>query len=175
MKNWPESLHQEIDAGDMNPSVLLGLADLPVAQATHLIRFLLKYRWTHSRQKELIRMVSELSRIQHRPLESICMEAETQANDASPATSLPQLADILRRCLLRQRYPHIQSTMDAYQNYKRTLSLPPNIQLLEPPDFEGETFRLQISFKNRKEFEEASDKLKEIADSPQLDAILKLT
>ncbi len=172
---WPDALRREIESGDINPSVLLNLADLPAEQATPLVHFLSRYRWTHSRQKEIVRLVSDMAKIQNRSLNDICSEAEDEGKKAPEGASMAQKAEIVRRYLMQQRYPHIRRAIDNYQDLTRMLSLPPNIQLQEPPDFEGEIFRLQISFKSRKELEEALRKVQGIVDLPPLDAILKLT
>lgn len=175
LEAWPDALRREIESGDINPSVLLNLADLPAEQASPLVRFLSRYRWTHSRQKEIVRLVSDMAQIQNRSLDDICAEADDEGKKTPEGASMAQKAEIVRRYLVQQRYPHIRRAIDTYQDYARMLSLPPNIQLQEPPDFEGEIFRLQISFKSRKELEEALRKVQGIVDLPPLDAILKLT
>jgi hypothetical protein len=163
LADWPPSLLRSVESQEMNPAVLLSLAESATADAETLIPFLLRYRWSHSRQKEVLRICQDLAKIQGKALREICRECDSADSRLPEELVGPPRAEAIRHYLLGLRYPHRREKQDRYQECRRSLPLPPEIHLTEPADFEGENFRIQFSFRNRREFDRAVDSLNRLS------------
>jgi hypothetical protein len=60
-----------------------------------------------------------------------------------------QKGDQVRARLRKIRFPRLSQREEKYLQQSKKLDLPSGIQLVPPPFFEGQTFRLQIEFDNR--------------------------
>jgi len=61
-----------------------------------------------------------------------------------------QKGDLVRSELRKMRFPKLSEREEKYSQQSKKLHLPPGVQLLPPPFFEGQNFRLQIEFDSRK-------------------------
>lgn len=69
----------------------------------------------------------------------------------------------LRSQLQEQLYPHLTTARKNFAEKLEKLSLPADISLAAPPDFEGGEFRLSFSFSDRRQWQGACKKLNSIA------------
>jgi hypothetical protein len=65
-----------------------------------------------------------------------------------------QKGDRLRARLRKIRFPRLSQREEKFLQQSKRLHLPSGVQLVPPPFFEGQTFRLQIEFDDRKALED---------------------
>jgi len=168
---WPLFLTEAAEVADLAPLVLLALAELSLPEVEVLIPFFKNYRWTHSRQREILRLLLDLSRLEEKSLRQICQECRLEETQPPEEAARPQQAERVRRFLFGRRYPRLRQVEENYRECRHALHLPPQIQLMEPAYFEGESYHLRFSFRNREEFERA---LAFINDLPKRQVFEKL-
>ncbi len=174
LASWPEPLVPIAEQAEINPAVLLQLAELPCSDAEAIVPFLQRHRWSHSRQKEVVRICLDLAKIQGTCLADIVADCR-QVESALPGeTAGPERAEAVRIHLLRLRYPRRREAEEQYEACRRKLRLPPEIRLAEPPDFDGEKYRIQFSFRSRRELDRAVESLARLARQEELDNLFRL-
>jgi len=117
-----------------------------------------------NRQKELLRLLQELSEINAQSIDQILQNNEIQDVLANNKITLPQKAERIKEVLMKMRYPLFTKIEKDFQNLKKDLKLPPNIILRPPPFFEGDKYTIEFSFKNQSEFKKFTGILSSIAD-----------
>ncbi len=68
----------------------------------------------------------------------------------------------LRNQLKVKLYPHLTTAREKFAGKLEKLSLPADIRLESPPDFEGGEYRLSFSFSDRRQWQDSCDKLNSI-------------
>ena len=173
INHWSESVKMSASMSDLNQIVLLELADCCPNDAECVIQYLCDHRWGSSRQREICSYLIELARICDQPISEIVADSLANPDINDLQISLPQRAERLRLWLRRKRYPHGSEIEESFRQLKRSLHIPSYIILNEPPDFEGEHYRVQFKFKSRREFEQITDDLQGFSRNSQFDELFR--
>jgi hypothetical protein len=78
----------------------------------------------------------------------------------------------LRSDLRKRRYPGITEAEKVFFSHIEKLGLNEKFRLIPPQDFEGDTFRLTLDFKNLQDLKQHQKKLNEIIINPEFKKIL---
>jgi hypothetical protein len=173
LDSWPESIKAAAQEADLAPRALLALADRPQQDVAHVVSFLAMFRWTASRQCEILSLLIEAARLRKQTLAELATEASGQLGIRDDTVPLPQRAELVRRWLRRQRYPLLLQMEDSFLRVHQALRLGPRISWQGPVDFEGEHFKIQFQFKNRYEYEEVLAQLQNASRQPEFDDLFR--
>ncbi len=126
-------------------------------------------------QKELLRLLTEISKINGQSADQLLSQNEIQAILSNEKITSPRRIEHIKDVLKRMRYPQFSRVESDFQNLKKDLKLPPQIILRPPPFFEGEKYTMEFSFKNQAEFNKRIEILASIAAGNKLAELKKLT
>jgi hypothetical protein len=146
------------------------LLDLGQEDQKAILPLLLALRPGENRVKEIISFLREISLRDGVPLSSLLTREDIGELLADTQTPRPQRLEQLRRIVKQMRFPLLTAMEERFAAYKRSLALPPQISFQPPPFFEGEEFRMELRFKDFKEFRELVASLCVIADAADGDA-----
>lgn len=104
-----------------------------------------------NRQKEFLRLLREISKINDRSIDNILKRDEIQDILSNVKITLPGKIEHIKIILKRLRYPLYSAVEKKFQILKKDLGLPTNVILRPPPFFEGEKYSIEINFKNQSE------------------------
>ncbi len=106
--------------------------------------------------KEIVKLFDDLSgRDGKMPAEMLRLIKEKYPDCLESAAAL--------RCLLDSwMFPFLSEAENRFQEFCRSLQLDKNLRLLPPPCFEGNTYTLQISFRNFNQWQAACDQVADI-------------
>jgi ParB/RepB/Spo0J family partition protein len=129
-----------------------------------------------NRVKEIISFLREVSLRDGTPIPSLLARGDIGELIDDQERPRPQRIEQLRRILKELRFPRLNEMEQQFAEYKRSLSLPPQISLHPPPFFEGEEFRMELRFKDFRAFQELVSRLHQISkgENKDQDPLLKL-
>lgn len=117
-----------------------------------------------NRVKEIISYLREISLRDGTPIPALLSKEEIGECINDQETPRPQRIEHLRRVLKETRFSRLTAMENKFADYKRSLSLPPQISLHPPPFFEGEEFKMELRFKDFRAFRELVTRLRQIAE-----------
>jgi ParB-like chromosome segregation protein Spo0J len=122
-----------------------------------------------NRVKEIISSLREISLRDGVSLPSLLARNDIAMIRSDQETQRPQRIEQLRRIVKEMRFPRLVEMEQKFAEYKRSLSLPPQISFHPPPFFEGEEFRMELRFKDFKTFRELTTSLHQISEGEYKD------
>jgi len=122
-----------------------------------------------NRVKEIITFLREISLRDGVPISSVLARGDIRKILGDQETPRPQRIERLRRIIKTMRFPLLTEMEEKFAQYKRSLSLPPQISFHPPPFFEGEEFRMELRFKDFRAFRELVTKLRQITEGEEKD------
>ncbi|MBN2542326.1 ParB N-terminal domain-containing protein [bacterium] len=72
------------------------------------------------------------------------------------------------------RYPEYTELKGKLKSLNKALSIPPGMKFETPEFFEGDKFKIEFGFKDKKDLKESVEKLKEMLNKEELDRILDM-
>ena len=116
---------------------------------------------TGLRRNKLREVISRLDDLARRDQVSVCEPLAAAGAVVSAAEGRIDIS-ALRRQLQIRLYPHLTAARKNFAEKLAKLSLPANIRLEAPPDFEGGEYSLSFKFSDRRQWQEACEKLNSI-------------
>jgi len=117
--------------------------------------------------KELLIFLREISLRDGLTMREV-VRGEIRAVASDMALSKVQKTHRVRRRLREMRYPQLTQLEEDFRGKLKGLGLSPGISLQPPPYFEGDTFRLELGFRNVGEFKAILSKLMEASERTEL-------
>ena len=117
-----------------------------------------------NRVKEIISFLREVSLRDEVPIASLLAREAIGEILGDQETPRPQRVEQLRRVLKEMRFPRLTAMEDKFSEYKRSLSLPPQISFYPPPFFEGEQFKMELRFNDLRQLGELINRLHQITE-----------
>ena len=117
-----------------------------------------------NRVKEIISFLREISLRDGVSLSSFLGRKDIAMILSDQETQRPQRIEQLRRIVKEMRFPRLSGMEKKFAEYKRSLSLPPQISFHPPPFFEGEQFKMELRFKDLKELGGLLARLRRISE-----------
>lgn len=154
---------------DLSLTAAARLLDLGREGQKAILPLLLALRPGENRVKEIISFLREISLRDGVPVSSILTREDIGELLADAQTPRPQRLEQLRRIVKQVRFPLLTAMEERFAAYKQSITLPPQISFQPPPFFEGEEFRMELRFKDFKEFRELVASLCLIADAAKGD------
>jgi len=106
-----------------------------------------------NRVKELVTFLREISIRDGLPVATLLQRDEVQTALHDRRLSRPQKTEKLRRVVRAMRYPQLNAMEQTFASFRRSMALPPKMMLHPPAFFEGDDYRFEIRFANRKELD----------------------
>jgi ParB family chromosome partitioning protein len=127
-----------------------------------------------NRVKEIISFLLEVARRDGTTISAVLTAKEITHILSDQETSRPRRLEQLRRALKRLRFSRLCEIENKFAAYRRSLSLPPQINFAPPPFFEGKDFKMELRFKDFKEFRDLVSRLHMIVqgEGEKLDGLL---
>jgi ParB family chromosome partitioning protein len=129
-----------------------------------ILPFLEELRPGENRVKEIISFLREISLRDGISIPSLLARGDIGKILSDRETQRPQRIEQLRRIVKEIRFPRLVEMEQKFAQYKRSLSLPPQISFHPPPFFEGEEFIMELRFKDFKSFREMVTRLNQISE-----------
>lgn len=117
--------------------------------------------------KELLTFLREISLRDGLTIREV-VRGEIRAVASDMALSKVQKTHRVRRRLREMRYPQLTQLEEDFRGKLKGLGLSPGISLQPPPYFEGDTFKLELGFRNVGEFKAILSKLMEASERTEL-------
>jgi ParB-like chromosome segregation protein Spo0J len=161
-----------IEQGILTERAALRLAPLAAADRAALWNVLRGAHLSVSKQAELIEHCLDIARRDDCSIADVAGAEDIRAllNDArrSPA----QRGEAVRRSIRRRRFPRLIGREQQFAAARSRLALPPHIVLQAPPGFEGDTYRIDISFSRPDQLQQAARHLDALAGHAALHGLL---
>ena len=119
-------------------------------------------------------MLLDVAAMQNRSLNALAAEIFETARSMDPDRPLPQRAEEIRQQLRRLRYPRVTRTEVEYRRLRQALRLGPEVVFQEPPEFEGDRYRVEFQFRDGREYARILQQLQQAAAIPEFEALLEL-
>jgi ParB family transcriptional regulator, chromosome partitioning protein len=121
-----------------------------------------------NKQREIITLAREIALRDNQPLSAVLHDISIRTLLEDPDLDRVKKATALRRLLKQRRFPALTAANDAFEALLKSLHLGPDARLSPPPDFEGSTYSLTLSFSNPGGLERHRDTLERLLGSPNL-------
>ena len=151
-------LRELIAGGIVDPESVDLINEWNDTELAALITLILTTGLRRNKLREVINRLDDLAR---RDQVSICEPLAVAGAVVSDAEGQIDIND-LRRQLKVQLYPHLTAARKKFTEKLAKLSLPASIRLEAPPDFEGGEYSLSFSFSDRRQWQDACEKLNSI-------------
>jgi len=170
-------MHQSLQDGILSDAVSLPLAlELGRFETDVAVWFSRQFQDLHlslNRQRELVRLVEEISIRESVPIAAVLAAAESSAGLDDKNIDTKRKTAFLRDYLKARRFPHITRAEQAFRENVKALKMRAGCRLMPPRDFEGTDYSLQFQFKDLTGLKHCRDALDDIIAHPKMDAILK--
>lgn len=125
-----------------------------------------------NKQREILTLIQEVAHRDQVSIEDVLNTAEIQDIVHHEKWDRSRKTVLLREYLKRRRYPHISSFETIFESRRQSLNLDPEVALIPPRDFEGDTFSFHIQFTDPAGLRQRLSRLQEIASGPVIENIL---
>ncbi len=159
--------------GHISISTAQGLSALPPADRLAFCRLAAALDLGKNLQREFLTLLTDISRTQKAPLEALLGDPEIRILMENTMVQAPIRAKKVRQLLIRRRYPRFSRAADEFQEVKKRAQLPPHVSLTASPFFEGQDYRIKITFRNRAQLSAAVEALQALSRDPALRDLLQ--
>jgi ParB family chromosome partitioning protein len=156
----------------INLSMALELSGLDPSTAEGLVRLFDQLKVGLNKQRELLLLLKEIADREDTSIPQLIAEKSLQEILCSAELDRAVKRQKVRSYLRRRRFPAITKAETDYRMWVKQLKLGNSIDLIPPKDFEGNTFRLTLRFKNRRDLSDLNQKIGKIIQHPALGKIL---
>jgi ParB family transcriptional regulator, chromosome partitioning protein len=151
----------------------LGLVHWGENERAKMLVLLGKLRCSASIQLEISDRIAEIALRREQPRLAVLRELELQAILKDQQLNHRQKTQLLRELLTRWRFPTLRQREERFAREVQTLPLPNRVRLLPPAAFEGEDWRLEITFSSPDELQNLLEKMQPCAPSQALVTLMK--
>ena len=118
-------------------------------------------------QRELVTMLSEISRRDDLPVTRLLKNEAVGTILGDETMSRPQKLQAIRNHLKKKRFPSLCKREDTYRRMLKSLKLNPRIQVLPPPFFESNTYRVTLNVDSRAQLRALLPELRRLIDASE--------
>lgn len=126
-----------------------------------------------SKQEEIVSHCIDISLRDGAGCRTILQEREIQQILDTDKLTLSQKGDRVRAHLRKRRFPRLSEYEEKFFQQRKKLRLPPGVQLLPPPFFEGSRFRFEIEFNHTGDLQQKAEAVMSMADNLLLKEIVE--
>jgi len=166
-------LKKKIAAGLISLTIGLELVKLEHKDAIAFSHIIEALNPTLNHQKEIIRLIKEISRLNNVPMSEVINESIIADTIDDPELDRNQKIKKIRQYLKQIRYPEIVRFEKNYLNCLQRMKLPESIHLIPPADFEGNNYSMHLDFQNLNQFKDINNVLNKLQDHVDFARILE--
>lgn len=172
LNRLPEPLQRAVICDVITPAMALELGRLADGDALRLTDLFVDLRPSFGKQREILVLCREIAKregssigqvLAHDRIVAI-LQAETP--DTNPKTAE------LRKALKQRRFPALSRAEETFDACRKSLKLPPGVQLIPPAQFEGLTYQFILPIQSVPDLESHRDTLTRLLKDPFLKTIL---
>ena len=144
------------------------LSEIDAASRSAILNLISKLRFNINQQAQLIDYMIDLAKIEGKSISQITADEELKTIGSDIHMNRPQHAKTILNNLRARRNPSVVSAEKRFKGMLSDLNLPDGIQITAPPFFEGEYYKMVVSFR------EGEDLKNKIAGLNRLKGLSKL-
>jgi hypothetical protein len=157
-----------IAEGRLAWQVIKILSEMDAGSRASFLNFISDIRFNNNQQSQFIEHVVDLTFIENKSIPQILGEEALNNLRSSTHMNRPQQAKAILDQLRMRRNPCFVSAEKGFKKMVSDLNLPDGIQIIAPPFFEKEHYRLEVLFKEGRDLKTSLDKLTQIKDLSEL-------
>jgi ParB family chromosome partitioning protein len=167
-----EEIKMGLAKGEMSKEAAPMLLKFSGKERTLLFHFITRLKLSRSKQAEVIENISVIKERDKIAIDEILNSEEVEEILSDRRMGLIDQGDRVRDYVRKLRYPQLTKAYEDFSEKKERLKLK-GIDLIPPPYFEGEEFRINFSFNTLPEFKKRLEILQAIADKEEFKEILE--
>jgi len=125
-------------------------------------------------QKEFWFLCRDISRKEKTSLKSMLESTEIQQILENQVLTFVQKTDRFKNLLWEKRYPTYMKVKQEYNTIMKSAKLPPGVNIMHPPYFEGENYGVHFEFASEQEFIQKIQLLQSVSEKGIIKALLEL-
>jgi len=168
----PQSIQYSILNETISLTMANELARLDPDAAVEFAQLFEQLKLSLNKQRELIRLVSEIARREDISIRQVLAMDPLQHILADKNFDRGQKGRKIRSFLRQRRFPRIVAAEQKYVAHLKKLKLDPAIKLIPPKDFEGDSFSLNLTFTSLDQLKSLSPMLDDIIQHPSFKKIV---
>jgi ParB family chromosome partitioning protein len=179
LRNWAGLAAEEqeileiLASGDLAERAALEIADWDRESRVSALNILRTLRCSASIQLEIIERIDEIAIREDKPRNEVINDPRSVAIFSDGHLNHRQKTQALRDLLGLLRFPMLRAREQRFQESLEALALPHAIRILPPPAFEGNNWRMELSFSDAGVLRDLLAKAVDIAASKGLDGVLE--
>ncbi|MGA2224962.1 MAG: hypothetical protein ABSH41_11020 [Syntrophobacteraceae bacterium] len=184
--NRPELLHKWASLWAKGPETLEILASGAIAERSAIevaawdersraavLAVFKILRCSASIQVEIVEHIDEIAIRDEKVRAEIIETAGAREILESKELNHRQKTQALRELLAELRYPRLSSRQERFRREIESLGLLPRVRIIPPPAFEGNNWRIELSFTGPEELRKGLDSAGAIVESDRLETLLR--
>ena len=184
--NRPDLLHKWASLWAKGPQTLEILASGAVAERpaievadwdersrTAVLAVLKALRCSASIQVEIVEHIDEIAIRDEKVRAEIIETPRVREILESKELNHRQKTQALRELLAELRYPRLSSRQERFRREIESLGLPPRVRIIPPPAFEGNKWRIELSFTGPEELRKGLDSARALLGSDRLETLFR--
>jgi ParB family chromosome partitioning protein len=179
LRNWaflsaegPDVL-EILASGGIAERAALEVAGWDKPSTDSVLHVLQALRCSASIQVEIVERINEIAIREGKAGADIIEHPRAREVLTSKRLNHRQKTQAIRDYLFELRHPRMDSRQKQLQRGIEALRLPPGLKIIPPPAFEGNNWRIELSFTGIEDLRKIVDSTRSIVESDRLDAVLK--
>lgn len=168
----PGAVQQAVAQNRMSLNMALNLERVDESSAVAFAGLCQNLKPTVNHQQEIFTGLYELARLQDKSLADILAQSDFSEILHPTRKDRRRQLQILRRTLYNLRFPNLSRSEAAFEQKKKNLGLPENMNISAPPGFESNVYTLTVRFSQSRQLCDCAEKLAVICRNPELAALL---
>lgn len=184
--NRPELLHKWASLWAKGPETLeilasgavaerpaIEVADWDARSRTAVLGVLKTLRCSASIQVEIVEHIDEIAIRDEKVRAEVIETPVAREILESKELNHRQKTLALRELLAELRYPRLSSRQERFRREIQSFELPPRVRIIPPPAFEGNNWRIELSFTGPEELRKGLDSAGALLESDRLETLFR--
>lgn len=168
----PRAVQQAVGQNRMSLNIALNLEPVDESSAVAFAGLCQNLKPTVNHQQEILTGLYELACLQDQSMADVLAQSDfSEILTATRADRRRQL-QVLRRRLYNLRFPNLSRSEAAFEQKKKNLGLPENMNISAPPGFESNVYTLTVRFSKSRQLCDSAEKLAVICRNPEVADLL---
>ncbi len=168
----PETL-EILASGAIAERSAIETADWEDRNRSAVLAVLKALRCSASIQVEIVEHIHEIAIRDEKACAEVIETPKVREILVSKELNHRQKTQALRELLAELRYPRLSARQERFRREIESLGLPPPVRIIPPPAFEGDNWRIELSFAGPEELRKVLDSAGALVESDRLETLLK--
>ncbi|MBN2413594.1 ParB N-terminal domain-containing protein [candidate division KSB1 bacterium] len=125
-------------------------------------------------QREFWFLCRDIIKMENTSLKNLLESPDTEQILNNPVLTFAQKTERFKNLLWEKRYPRYMKVKQEYNTVLKSAKLPPGLNILHAPFFEGDSYNVHFEFKSEQEFIQKIQLLQSVSDKGILKVLLEL-